>query len=755
MTGCSKERATRADLVLAWQKEGLPGGVAIEYPLDGAVFPMEIPPPTVRWQDPSSRVNTWLVRIGLSGAPPIVETLVTRPQWKPDADEWSAVKRAALDKPVSITVLGAASARLDRLISGAAISIRTSPDPVGAPIFFREVPLPFDHANQYPEKIRYRLGYVSDSIESRVLLDNLPLCGNCHSFSKDGRVLGMDVDYANDKGSYVITALSTRTELTPDKIITWSDYKREDQTLTFGLLSQLSPDGRYVVSTVKDRSIFVGIEENLAYSQLFFPIKGILAVYDRQTGNFDSLSGADDPAYVQSNPAWSPDGDTLFFTRARAYHSKKAEGLTSAVLPREAAAEFLDGQKKFRYDIYKVPFNSGAGGEAVPLVGASNNGKSNYFPKVTPDGKWVVFAQADSFMLLQPDSRLHIVPVAGGEAREMTCNTADMNSWHSFSPNGRWMVFSSKKRGIYTQLWLTHLDAQGNDTPPVLLEHLMTEKMAANIPEFINIAPDKLHALLDRFSEGGNYHYRVAKNLVRYKDLKGALEALNRAVEKQPSNPDVLLERGALMYRMKKSGLALSDFEKVAVVAPDDYRGPFNLALAKEGLGDLDGALAALDKAVALNPTGFDVLAKRASVKLKRKNDKGALADLDKAVALNPNNASLYNLRGDLKRKLNNLEGAMADFGKALEINPNLSAAYLNRGFAHLGQNDLDSARKDLDEAKKRNRNAPLGYVIDALIAFKRSESKKGCRILSSAKKNGYTKGYEAQIDQLYRQGCV
>lgn len=316
----------------------------------------------------------------------------------------------------------------------------------------------------------------------------------------------------------------------------------------------------------------------------------------------------------------------------------------------------MEGKKQFKYDIYKVPFNNGAGGEALPFAGASNNKKSNYFPKVTPDGKWVVFVQADSFMLLQPDSRLYIVPVEGGKAREMNCNTADMNSWHSFSPNGRWMVFSSKKRSIYTQLWLTHLDAQGNDTPPVLLEHLMTEKMATNFPEFINIEPDTLHALVDQFSEGGNYHYRIAKNLVRYKDMKGALHALNLAVEKQPNNLDAFLERGALLYRMKRSGPALDDFERVTVMAPNDYRKPFNLALAKEGLGDLDGALAALNKAVALNPSGFDVLTKRASVKLKLDDDKGALADLDKAAALSPNTASLYNLRGDIKTKLKDLQ---------------------------------------------------------------------------------------------------
>jgi Tol biopolymer transport system component len=61
-------------------------------------------------------------------------------------------------------------------------------------------------------------------------------------------------------------------------------------------------------------------------------------------------------------------------------------------------------------------------------------------------------------MLLQKDSKLNIVPVDGGEeARQMTCNNTKMNSWHSWSPNGKWLVFASKEFGPYTQLFLTHI----------------------------------------------------------------------------------------------------------------------------------------------------------------------------------------------------------------------------------------------------------------------------------------------------------
>jgi hypothetical protein len=65
----------------------------------------------------------------------------------------------------------------------------------------------------------------------------------------------------------------------------------------------------------------------------------------------------------------------------------------------------------FKFDIYKVSFNEGRGGEAIPVKGASNNGVSNYFPAASPDGKWMVFCQAENYMLLMPGSKLYIVPI--------------------------------------------------------------------------------------------------------------------------------------------------------------------------------------------------------------------------------------------------------------------------------------------------------------------------------------------------------
>ena len=162
---------------------------------------------------------------------------------------------------------------------------------------------------------------------------------------------------------------------------------------------------------------------------------------------------------MHCDPVWTPDGETIVFARAEAFdpYVPASRWPTHANDPNEP---------QIRYDLYRIAVQRGPGRHAGADRGrVAHNGMSNTFPKVSPDGKWIVFTKCRNGQLMRPDGRLWIVPVEGGEAREMRCNTALMNSWHSFSPNGRWMVFSSKTNTPYTQMFLTHIDEDGNDIP--------------------------------------------------------------------------------------------------------------------------------------------------------------------------------------------------------------------------------------------------------------------------------------------------
>ncbi len=77
----------------------------------------------------------------------------------------------------------------------------------------------------------------------------------------------------------------------------------------------------------------------------------------------------------------------------------------------------------------------------------------------------------------------------------MQCRRDFHNSWHAWSPNGRWLVFASKTNTAYTELFLAHVDENGKDSPPVLLAWFNHPTMASVLPEFVNLQPGDLEKI--------------------------------------------------------------------------------------------------------------------------------------------------------------------------------------------------------------------------------------------------------------------
>jgi tetratricopeptide (TPR) repeat protein len=656
------------------------GGLTIGYPLNETLFPPEIVPPTFRWNDRQSQPERWLVTIRFQDEAGRMNFLTDRPTWTPDPGKWDAIKKRSLEKEAEVTILGVNRSAPGKILSGGRVSIRISKDEVGAPLFYREVNLPFIDAVKDPSRIRWRFGTISSPEGPRVVLQNLPVCGNCHSFTADGKTLAMDVDYANSKGSYVITRLAEQMVLATSDIITWYDYKREDGELTFGLLSQVSPDGKVVVSTVKDRSVFVA-KPGLEFSQLFFPMKGILCVYNRQTRTFRSLPGADDRELVQSNPSWSPDGKYIVFARTKAYKLEHEKDKSKVLLDGEECREFLQDGKPFVFDLYRIPFNDGEGGKPQPLEGASHNGMSNFFARYSPDGKWIVFCKAKSYMLLQPDSELYIIPAEGGEARRLRCNTNRMNSWHSWSPNGKWLVFSSKANTAFTQLFLTHIDEQGRSTPPVLLAHLTAPDRAANIPEFVNTKPGAIKRIHEQFLNDHSF-VRVGNEFFKLNEPDNAIPQYRKALELNPNSVEAHQRLGFFLYHVKKKheeGLAHS--REALRLDPNNIRAHCDLGMALFNEGELDEAIAHLSQGLRLMPPGLELEPTYNPVKIRYSLGRallfarrfGEAADhLSEAVRLDPNNATVHYALAVVLAAQKKREDALQHYARAVDLEPSI-----------------------------------------------------------------------------------
>jgi tetratricopeptide (TPR) repeat protein len=733
-----------------------PLGIVIDYPKEGTIFPPEFPAPLFSWRDTVNATAKWHIRLSAQNGEEIHHEITESSTWRPDSSVWIKIKAMSATVPVSFTIIGVNKGILGSKYSSGRTSFTFSTDSVGASVFYRAVPLPFSYAINHVNEIEWYLGNVN-GVKPDKILDNVPVCANCHSFSGNG-MFAMDVDYANDKGSYIIAPLKDTLHLTLDNIITWSDYKREEGELTFGLLSQISPDGRHVLSTVKDRSVFVPVD-NLEYSQLFFPIKGIIAVYDRKTKKYAELPGASDKRYVQSNPNWSPDGSEILFSRAFRYKSAKIENQESVLLKIEDIQEFITGHQEFKYDLYRIPFNEGKGGQAVPVLGASNNKKSNFFARYSPDGRWVVFCQAENFMLLQRDSKLYIMPTNGGTPRLMNCNTENMNSWHSWSPNSKWLVFSSKSKGPYTQLYLTHIDENGNDSPPVLLENMALNSRAANIPEFLNQQFSDLSKMVDDFSNNALYYTRLASMSAkenRYRDaLKGLEDAIkadssyfdayeerlyvnfilrrsrskddlqdrmtakkliNRQIQQNPGDISLYVKRGHLRLLLNDYEGALQDGMNIIKLDADNYSGYGLITAIYQKMRQMDKAITYQKKMLELQPDNVNLTYNLAMLDADNRQLERALELLNEIIVRYPKNAGFYISRADLLFMKGDIVAAKADYDKAISIEPDNYMAYRARGTYYMNISSPDLAKKNYDKAislinekiAENNQDAPL-----------------------------------------------
>ncbi|MEI6049263.1 MAG: hypothetical protein WCS03_10230 [Bacteroidota bacterium] len=458
----------------------------INYPLNDALFPPEFPAFVFEWNNGIRDSSSWEVTLSARNKKYFIKTTTRQPEWKPEESKWDSIKCMSDFDKIYFTVKNPGNDKRSERIF-----FRISRDTVGAPVLYRQMPIPFLFAEKNLDSMNFVLINIGSKNRPHIAMKGFPVCGNCHSFSANGNTIGLDLDAGlRDKGGYFISPIKDTILFNIDNYRSWSKIEKRR---TFGLFSKISPDGRYIVTTVKDRVVIknfpFGQVQHLAFSQLFFPVNGHLAVYDRQTDILKELSGANLDEYVQTNAVWTPDGKSIIFSRADAL-PMDSDLYEINVQNNLLIDQFVQRKKTLKYNLCIIPFDNGNGGTAKPIEGASNNGKSNYFPAVSPDGKWLIYCQAENFMLLMPDSRLYIVPVKGGRAIKLNCNFNSMNSWHSWSPNSRWIVYASKGLSPYTDLFLTHIDERGNSSIPVLVEKARVKYKVANYPEFVNRRPE-------------------------------------------------------------------------------------------------------------------------------------------------------------------------------------------------------------------------------------------------------------------------
>ncbi|MBN2666190.1 MAG: PD40 domain-containing protein [Bacteroidales bacterium] len=318
-----------------------------------------------------------------------------------------------------------------------------------------------------------------ESFGEETLIDNKILdmnCINCHSFNQYNPEKFMVHIRGSNNGTYI--ADNGRFRRVDPKI----------ESMPGGATyPSWHPGGKYIAySSNQVRQGFYARPEKLIE---VFDLVSDIVVYDVDKNLTYHADDADTTSYLETFPSWSPDGRFLYFCRAH----QTSTGSTMS----------LEDIEEIRYDIVRMPFDpETAGFGSTELVfNPSANGKSASFPRISPDGRYMVITLHDfgTFPIWHKEADLHIIDLNTGESKKMDLNSSETDSYHAWSSNGKWLVFSSKRTdGRTTRPFLAWFGSWDNTGKPFILpqeDPAYYDKLmeSYNIPEFvggrINLGP--------------------------------------------------------------------------------------------------------------------------------------------------------------------------------------------------------------------------------------------------------------------------
>ena len=195
---------------------------------------------------------------------------------------------------------------------------------------------------------------------------------------------------------------------------------------------------------------------------------------------------------METYPMWSPDGRYLYFCAADMIWSEEEKVYS------DKNVTFPKGYKDVRYDLMRIGYDidSDTWGELEKVLSSDETGKSITQPKISPDGRHVLFCMADygCFPIFQPSCDLYMMDIDTGSYQPLEGNSDKCDSWHSWSHNSRWIVFSSKRGdGLYARPHISYVDSNGRTSKPFILPQKDPEMYDTlldtfNVPE-LSVSP--------------------------------------------------------------------------------------------------------------------------------------------------------------------------------------------------------------------------------------------------------------------------
>lgn len=360
------------------------------------------------------------------------------PKIKIPVEKWHKLLEANTGKQLNIDILSFAEGKWNTYNR---ISHKVSEYPIDPVMVYRLVHatyLKWDKMGIYQRDLT---GFDETTIIENTSTDNG--CMNCHTFAKNNPA----------KMAIHFRIVHPGTLIWNNGKLTKTDTKTSG-IMSAGIYPAWHPDGKHIAfSTGK-------ISPHLT-TRLNKPVD----VADKASGviiyNTENNSITTSPEIStdrrESMPEWSADGKYLYFTSAPEAQKGDQESLLHS-----------------RYSLMRIAYDplTDTLGKAEMVINADSIGKSISMPAASPDGKFMVCAITDFgyFTIFHQSSDLYLLNIETREFKKMELNSNTAESHSSWSSNGRWLVFSSKRTdGVLTRPYIAFIDSTGIAHTPFLL----------------------------------------------------------------------------------------------------------------------------------------------------------------------------------------------------------------------------------------------------------------------------------------------
>lgn len=385
------------------------------------------------------------------------------------ADEWETMKQASLDKDIKVEVFGQ---KEGKWLAFKSFTIHVAKEEIDPYVSYRLI----QPAYGLYDKMNISQRNVTNYEESVIFNNRIACekkegqCINCHSYQ----------NYHTRNMLFHVRVTNGGTVFVSDgKAHKVADMKRGSM-ISAGVYPSWHPSEQLVAfSTDNTHQWFHTSHPDKVE---VFDDASDLVLYDVAQNKVTAICA--DSTRLEVFPTWSPDGQYLYYCSC----DKWVPDSTNT-------GDYRLDYENVRYNLYRRSFNlkSRKFGEEELVYQADSLGRSVSLPRVSPDGRFITFAEGSHgyFNIWHHDADIRVLDLQSGQfipTDEMNSPTY-AESYPSFSSNGRWLMCASRRDdGNYSRIYMAYFDGKKAHKAFLLPqqdpEHNILRMESYNRPEF-------------------------------------------------------------------------------------------------------------------------------------------------------------------------------------------------------------------------------------------------------------------------------